>query len=231
MRAPTLPNHRHPGVPLRLVLSPSAHEDGLMAITWWRLRPGALWPPRPVRGRRKLARQVTHARPVHAVALRAGAERRLAGIARAGAAGRRAGLLRVAPVHVARHGTTITVDLREGSIVPPWGTACISARPCEIRCASRWARLLGSYLVWPAAAPRACRCDPASRGLCQRLAYGTADRDRVALAPVVLIQDVHGHQPDRGSGRSSSRSRSPWRHAGAGGAVDEQRECGRRARR
>jgi hypothetical protein len=67
--------------------------------------------------------QVTHARPVHTVSLRVLVS---GGRAYAWAVwwGGVPACYALAPVRVARHGTTIAVDLREGSIVPP-GTACI----------------------------------------------------------------------------------------------------------
>ena len=52
----------------------------------------------------------------------------------------------LAPVHVTRHGTTIAVDLREGSIAPP-GTACIELAMRKAVRVSLGAREPGSYLV------------------------------------------------------------------------------------
>jgi hypothetical protein len=49
-------------------------------------------------------------------------------------------------VRVARHGTTIAVDLREGSIVPP-GTACIELAMRKAVRVSLGALAPGSYLV------------------------------------------------------------------------------------
>jgi hypothetical protein len=52
----------------------------------------------------------------------------------------------LAPVRVARHGTTITVDLREGSIAHP-GTACIELAMRKAVRVSLGALEPGSYLV------------------------------------------------------------------------------------
>jgi hypothetical protein len=68
-------------------------------------------------------RQVTHARTVHAVALRVSVSGGRA-YARAVWWGGVPACYALAPVRVARHGATIAVDLRERSIVPP-GTACV----------------------------------------------------------------------------------------------------------
>ena len=52
----------------------------------------------------------------------------------------------LAPVRVARHGATIAVDLREGSIVPP-GTACIELAMRKTVRVSLGALEPGSYRV------------------------------------------------------------------------------------
>jgi hypothetical protein len=69
------------------------------------------------------AGQVTQPRVVHAVALRVSVSGGRA-YARVVWWGGVPACYALAPVRVARHGATIAVDLREGSIVPP-GTACI----------------------------------------------------------------------------------------------------------
>ncbi len=91
------------------------------------------------------AGHVTHAREVHAVALRAGVR---GGRAYALAVwwGGAPACYALAPVRVARHGTTIMVDLREGSIVPS-GTACIELAMRKTVRVSLGALEPGSYLV------------------------------------------------------------------------------------
>ena len=89
--------------------------------------------------------QVTHARAEHAVALRAGVSGGRA-YARAVWWGGVPACYALAPVHVTRHGTTIAVDLREGSIVPP-GTACIELAMRKAVRVSLGALAPGSYLV------------------------------------------------------------------------------------
>jgi hypothetical protein len=88
---------------------------------------------------------VTHARAVHAVALRVGVSGGHA-YARAVWWGGVPACYALAPVRVARHGATITVDLREGSIVPP-GTACIELAMRKAVRISLGALEPGSYLV------------------------------------------------------------------------------------
>jgi hypothetical protein len=91
------------------------------------------------------AAQVTHARPVHAVALWVGMSRGRA-YARAVWWGGVPACYALARVRVARHGHTIAVDLREGSIVPP-GTACIELAMRKTVRVSLGALEPGSYLV------------------------------------------------------------------------------------
>jgi hypothetical protein len=91
------------------------------------------------------ARHVTHARAVHAVVLRAGVSGGRA-YARAVWWGGVPACYALAPVRVARHGTTIAVDLREGSIVPA-GTACIELAMRKAVRVSLGALAPGSYLV------------------------------------------------------------------------------------
>jgi hypothetical protein len=88
---------------------------------------------------------VTHAHPVHAVSLRV--------LVSAGRAFARAvwwggvpDCYALAPVRVSRHGATIAVDLREGSIVPP-GTACIELAMRKTVRVSLGALEPGSYRV------------------------------------------------------------------------------------
>ena len=89
--------------------------------------------------------QVTHARTVHAVALRVGVSGGRA-YARAVWWGGVPACYSLAPVRVARHGATIAVDLREGSIVPP-GTACIELAMRKTVRVSLGALEPGSYRV------------------------------------------------------------------------------------
>ena len=89
--------------------------------------------------------QVTHARAVHAVALWVGVSGGRA-YARAVWWGGVPACYALAPVRVARHGDTIAVDLREGSIVPP-GTACIELAMRKTVRVSLGALEPGSYLV------------------------------------------------------------------------------------
>ena len=91
------------------------------------------------------AGQVTHARPVHAVALRVLVSGGRA-YARAVWWGGVPACYALAPVRVARHGATIAVDLREGSIVPP-GTACIELAMRKTVRVSLGALEPGSYRV------------------------------------------------------------------------------------
>jgi hypothetical protein len=88
---------------------------------------------------------VTNSSSVHAVALRAGVS---GGRAYAWAVwwGGVPACYRLAPVRVARHGATIAIDLREGSIVPP-GTACIELAMRKSVRVSLGALEPGSYLV------------------------------------------------------------------------------------
>ena len=90
-------------------------------------------------------RPVTHARPVHAVALRVGMSGGRA-YARAVWWGGVPACYALAPVRVARHGDTIALDLREGSIVPP-GTACIELAMRKSVRVSLGALEPGSYRV------------------------------------------------------------------------------------
>jgi hypothetical protein len=91
------------------------------------------------------AGQVTHARPVHAVALRVLVSGGRA-YARAVWWGGVPSCYALAPVRVARHGATIAVDLREGSIVAP-GTACIELAMRKTVRVSLGALEPGSYRV------------------------------------------------------------------------------------
>ena len=91
------------------------------------------------------AGQVTHARPVHAVSLRVLVSSGRA-YARAVWWGGVPACYALAPVRVARHGTTIAVDLREGSIVPS-GTACIELAMRKTVRVSLGALEPGSYRV------------------------------------------------------------------------------------
>jgi hypothetical protein len=88
---------------------------------------------------------VTNARPVHAVALRAGVSGGRA-YARAVWWGGVPACYALAPVRVARHGDTIVVHLREGSIVPH-GTACIEMAMRKTVRVSLGALEPGSYRV------------------------------------------------------------------------------------
>ena len=100
----------------------------------------------PAAGTRpQAAGQVTHARPVHAVALRVLVSGGRA-YARAVWWGGVPSCYALAPVRVARHGATIAVDLREGSIVPP-GTACIELAMRKTVRVSLGALEPGSYRV------------------------------------------------------------------------------------
>ena len=91
------------------------------------------------------AAQVTHARPVHAVALWVGVSGGSA-YARAVWWGGVSACFALAPVRVARRGANIAVDLREGSIAPP-GTACIELAMRKTVRVSLGALERGSYLV------------------------------------------------------------------------------------
>lgn len=91
------------------------------------------------------AGQVMHARAVQAVALRAGVSGGRA-YARAVWWGGVPACYALAPVRVSRHGATIAVDLREGSIVPP-GTACIELAMRKTVRVPLGALEPGSYLV------------------------------------------------------------------------------------
>jgi hypothetical protein len=91
------------------------------------------------------AGQVTHARRVHAVALRvlvSGDRAYLRAVWWGGVPACYA----LAPVRVARHGNIIAVDLREGSIVPA-GTACIELAMRKTVRVSLGALEPGSYRV------------------------------------------------------------------------------------
>jgi hypothetical protein len=90
-------------------------------------------------------RPVTDASPVHAIALRVVVSGARA-YARAVWWGGVPACYALAPVRVARHGTTIAVDLREGSIVPP-GTACIELAMRKTVRVSLGALEPGSYRV------------------------------------------------------------------------------------
>ena len=99
----------------------------------------------PAAGTRPPAGQVTHARPVHAVALRVLVSGGRA-YARAEWWGGVPACYALAPARVARHGDTIALDLREGSIVPP-GTACIELAMRKTVRVSLGALEPGSYRV------------------------------------------------------------------------------------
>jgi len=117
----------------------------VIAITLAALAAGCGSAPAAGTGLPAVVGHVTHARPVHAVALRVGVSGGRA-YARAVWWGGVPACYALAPVHVTRHGTTIAVDLREGSIAPP-GTACIELAMRKAVRVSLGALEPGSYLV------------------------------------------------------------------------------------
>src|SRR6476619_8656314 len=144
MRAARRPNHRHTGNRCGRVCVQASMRT-VIAITLAALAAGCGSAPAALTRPPAAAPHVTHARAVHAVMLGAGVSGGRA-YARAVWWGGVPACYALAPVRVARHGTTITVDLREGSIVPH-GTACIELAMRKVVRVSLGALAPGSYLV------------------------------------------------------------------------------------
>jgi hypothetical protein len=166
----------------------------VMAITLVALAAGCGSAPAAGTRPPEAVRPVTHARPVHAVALRVGVSGGRA-YARAVWWGGVPACYALAPVRVARHGATILGRPARG-VDRASRTACIEMAMRK-PCAFRWARLEpGSYLVWWRRPHRTPGVTGLQVALPAALRTALADGDRVALVPVVLVEDVDGHQPD-----------------------------------